>query len=741
MKINNRSIVFVYPPATLSSDTHISAHFNMCLGSAYNIAYLLQEGFAAEPFLTGKPVNLSQSVKEILAMKPAVVGFTVYNSNYCLCQLIARALKEVAPDMIIVFGGPTASVQAEVILKNNPFVDICVRHEGEETCLEMFTLLEQHHFCLKKVSLENVLGITYRAGGAIRENPGRDILLGNRKIPDFLDKYPSPYLSGVLNTVSQGIVTARGCNQHCIYCNCAVMSKRIIATHSIDRVIRELDFISHKIKNDDAFTGNIDIFDDAFTLIPERAKTICNKIIENKIKLPLSCSTRCDMVNEELLDKMKEAGFKAIGYSLESAVPRILRILGKVQNPRSKADDTFEKEKEFIEKFKIYSKYAKKIGIDTVFASIMVGLPTETPAEAEQSVALIRALGESIDYYAHNIFQVFPGTPIFDDYSKYEMTLQEQYNRLHFKTIHTYEARKIKPAPKSSFQQETLKQDKANIKTMALELPEERPARAGYFNRVILFGGIITEELIAWLQKYLAINGPLIQIYPHKAKSLQQHEENGNLLHKYISPTTYHAGYFRTVAKDGTETFTPIRRLNYGEECGLAVDLVKTSTGLSTPEITASQCICVDKEKEDVLQLFHLLVELSSKENAPDYLFDNPLYPYLSSLCRWETGAPNCRTLETVIIDSDNNIKTCWNGEPVGTVGTPLPAILENLERIRRETAKRRACGDCVKKGVCVKCIFPQPLPAGEYCGLKKEFNTEAPAELLRKFDIFKDLE
>ncbi len=223
-------IIFVYPPATLSADTRISVHFNMCRGSAYNISYLLQEGFAAEPFLTVEPVNLGECVKGIVSRKPAVVGFTVYNSNYCLCQLIARALKEAAPGVIIVFGGPTASVQAEAILNTNPFVDICVRHEGEETCLELLDLLEQHNFYLKKVSLENVKGITYRDGGVSRENPGRDILLANRTIPDFLDKYPSPYLSGVLNTVSQGIITARGCNLRA--CRNAIVAAIGKTTHS-----------------------------------------------------------------------------------------------------------------------------------------------------------------------------------------------------------------------------------------------------------------------------------------------------------------------------------------------------------------------------------------------------------------------------------------------------------------------------------------------------------------------------
>lgn len=736
----NPHIIFIFPPGASYGGDYISSYFNMCLGSAYTISYLVKNGYNAQPFLTDEPINVTECAAGILAEKPKVVGFTVYDANYCLCLLIADALKEANPNIIIVFGGPTPSVQADVILENKDSVDICVRREGEETCLELLNLLDDVNFDFKKAGrfFEKVKGITYRVGDKIMENPEREVLLINRGFPDYLDKYPSPYLTGVLNSSKPGIITARGCNQHCIYCNCAVMSRRMIATHSLDRVIEELQYISKRFRHHNG--NNVTIYDDTFTLIPDRALEICSRIIENKIKLPLVCITRCDTVNEELLETMKEAGFKSIGFSLESAVPHVLRRIGKVQNPYTKNDDNFEKEKEFIEKFIKYTLYAKKIGIEYVFVSIIVGLPGETLEEGQQTLDLISSLGEKIDYYAHNFFRVYAGTPIFYNYEKYGLKLSRHDNRIHYKTIHAYDTGKIRLSPKSNLELDNIRKDKLNMKTLALS--PSKKSNLNYFNKVILCTDIITGELILWLQRYLAINGPLIQIYSNFERANKHHAENEYALKKFISPTTFHMCYYQTRREDGVITFTPFRVHIFGKQCGLTIEMVKTEAGLhsSPAKVNPLQSICIDRKREDALRLHQLLTCLSNKDNAVKDLLYTPIYPYISSLCAWEKSSANCRTLETVIVDGENNLKTCWNGKPFGKVGMDFPGLFEKLKDVRRLTEKKRGCRDCKKKAVCIKCMYPWPLSDNEYCELKQKYNTEETAELIRRFDFFKEL-
>jgi radical SAM superfamily enzyme YgiQ (UPF0313 family) len=682
----------------------------------------------------------------IAAMKPKSVGFTVDYSNYFFCQFIADALKEMDPTVIIIFGGIVPSIHSRVILENNPFVDICSRNESEETCLELLSRFEEVNFDLKRAVLDGVKGITYQIDGEILHTPDRNVILTQRSIPDFLDKYPSPYLQGLVKSSKLGILTARGCNQCCVYCMCPVMSKQVIATHSPDRVLEELAYIStHLVRDGQAI---VDIFDDTFTLLPRRAFEICRKMVENKIKLSLACTTRCDKVNEELLCLMKEAGFNSIEFSLESAVPRLLRIIGKVQHPHSQSDDNFEKEKEFIEKFKKYVVYAKQIGIKNVYTSIMLGLPTETPEEGRQTMNLIQSLSQHIDFYGHNVLRVHPGTPLFFNCKEYGVRLVTHDHQVQYKTITAYDTRQIPLAPRSSVEVMGVNQDKDNIKLMSLGLLLSKKGGLNhhYFNNIILWGDIITGELAAWLRQYMAVNGSFMQIYSGFDGAKQHYYGNEEALMVYRVPTNYYAGYYQTPGENdnGIITLTPSRTYLPGEPCGITFHMVNTALGLSSPQEQTNplHTICIDRpaEKQDALQLHGLLAELANKDNPVDWWVGRPVYPYISSLCRWECRMPNCNTLETVIVDALDNIKTCWNGKPIGKVGMPLPEIIKTLKKLHLETRDKRNCVHCPRKSSCTRCVFPCPLSEEEYCHLKRDFHTEGAAELMRMSDMFKDL-
>ena len=375
-----------------------------------------------------------------------------------------------------------------------------------------------------------------------------------------------------------------------------------------------------------------------------------------------------------------------------------------------------------------------------MFVSIIVGLPGETLEEGQQTVALIDSLREKIDYYAHNIFKVYAGTPIFHNYADHGIKLLPYDNQVHTRTLHTYDTRKIQPAPKSNLEIDSINQDKSNIKVLALSPTRKKPAR--YFNNVILCAERITGELVAWLQDCLAVNGPLIQVYANLDRARQYHQDNEYALKKYNSPTTAYAGYYGERREDGLGTLTPVRMHMFGQQCGFAIAAVDTAYALSAspPGVNPRRTLGIDRKKEDVLRLHRLITRLATKDNAMADLLYTPVYPYLSSLCRWEKGIANCVTLETAIVDPELNIKTCWQGKSLGKVGISFAAILEKLGQIRQTAREKRACRYCSAAAACIQCIFPGPLTANQYCNLKKNADTTQMAGLIREFDFFKEL-
>ena len=159
-------------------------------------------------------------------------------------------------------------------------------------------------------------------------------------------------------------------------------------------------------------------------------------------------------------------------------------------------------------------------------------------------------------------------------------------------------------------------------------------------------------------------------------------------------------------------------------------------------KINSFHTLCIDRpgEKQDVLQLHRELASLCQQKHPLLQWVDRPVYPYIASLCRWEHRPPNCRVLETLLIDTHQHIKTCWNGNPIGKVGMPLPEILENLNKRHLEAESKRDCAHCPGNTACSRCLFPCPLSEQEFCHLKKANPLEKAAELMRMSDLIKEI-
>ncbi|OFY68467.1 MAG: hypothetical protein A2V64_00120 [Bacteroidetes bacterium RBG_13_43_22] len=725
---------FIFPPG----GGFESNFFFYNIGSAYIISFLRQHGYKAEQYVCREHINLENCVKEIIITNPRVVGFTVFNTNFLTSILIARQIRAISPKIIIVFGGPAATSYSEFILNRYPFIDACFRNEGEETFLQFLSRLTESKFDFVKTDLGNIKGVTYRYEDSVIINPDSNILAENSIFQDYLDKYPSPYLSGIIpgaDAFTTGLLTARGCNQHCIYCNCAVLSKRKITTHSVERVISELDYLSGY--SDEGRVLNF--YDDAFSLIQQRAKTICKTIIENRIRISLSCITRCDCADEELLDLMKEAGFISIAFSLESATPKILRIIGKVHKAEDNPSDALEKETMFIEKFGKMTAYAKKIGIRKVFSSVMTGLPGETLEEANKTIEKIDSCHD-IDSYSQNLFTIYHGTPLYDTYRKYGYKVDFPDNNPVFsRTIYPDDVvYKVKISSKSQFH-ETQK-SLHNSTLRILSLAHEKNCKKGWFNNVILFSDTADRDFVDWLKMILAINGTIIQIYSDETALSGNSDKNHENYIRYCTPSLNIRDCY--LERDGNLLLvcyrSPLLRSVKEKIVMKICDFKHVKTNLTNPEVDFIKVMCKESDSNDAGLAYTYFSEVKKEKDLFNYLINKKPFPYFANLCKWTKDLANCSEKNTLFVNDRSEVRLCWYGQNIGKAGQTYNTLIKNFEYYQQMISEQRKCNICNAKDHCNKCISPFPLSDEEFCSRQIGNDISSVAELYRSVDAFK---
>ncbi|MGE5413181.1 MAG: B12-binding domain-containing radical SAM protein, partial [Syntrophomonadaceae bacterium] len=333
-----------YPVLFAMGPGGTTRHFPEHLGTAFLRAVLARAGIDSRQYLPGRNPSLTGFANFLREARPQVVGFTVYESNIIATRAMVRAVREALPDAVVAVGGPNATFSPEETLTLVD-ADVCQRGAGEGTIASLV------HRILGSASpraeLPELLGgvpnLALRSPDGVHFTPAEEVSSFPARYFASLDDIPSPYQGGLVSTTNIGYLTARGCNQNCTYCSLTALSRHRVAFHSVERVLDDLAALEDLDRRAPRRTDDLWIFDDAFTLAPERARQICEGILERGIRLPFSCQTRGDRVTPDLLRLMRRAGFVIVGFGLESAVPRVLRAIGKVCPPDTAGDPQYER--------------------------------------------------------------------------------------------------------------------------------------------------------------------------------------------------------------------------------------------------------------------------------------------------------------------------------------------------------------------------------------------------------------
>ena len=190
------------------------------------------------------------------------------------------------------------------------------------------------------------------------------------------------------------IVTSRGCPYRCAYCSKPVFGSRFRAQNP-ERVVEEMIYLQQQFG-----IKEIAFYDDSFTLDKKRVHAIADEIIAKGLKIDWTCETRVNLVDKELLRKMRQAGCYSVAYGIESASPEIIKTLQK--------DITLEQVETAV-------RDSREVGLQVV-GYFMLGSPGETPDTIRQTINLAKEL--KVDFAQFSATTPFPGTELYDIYMR-----------------------------------------------------------------------------------------------------------------------------------------------------------------------------------------------------------------------------------------------------------------------------------------------------------------------------------
>jgi len=358
-------------------------------------------------------VDSEQTVRAWLErFKPEIVGLRSLTMGRSPLHAIADLARSCGVPLVVA-GGPHASDSPEDVLHNESF-DCAAIGEGEETMVE----LVQHFLAGKPLS--EVKGL------AVREPDGTVKVTRRPPISD-LDALPLPDhrlvdFQGInsghvdfsfrYNALHANLFTSRGCPYGCIYCHQMFGKKH--RRHSAQRIMEEI-----RTLHDGFGITRFQIIDDIFNMDKRRAMELFESIARSGLKLVLSFpnAVRGDLVDAELVEAMWEAGVRYVAYAVETASPRLQKLIKKNLN---------------------LDRIAEAISLSTAKGIVtrgffMIGFPTETEQEANLTVEFAKASDLVLTLFFTVVY--FPGTELhrlardLAGFSDLDLGLEEDYVR------------------------------------------------------------------------------------------------------------------------------------------------------------------------------------------------------------------------------------------------------------------------------------------------------------------------
>lgn len=304
--------------------------------------------------------SLSDLIKDY---KPDIIGISVFSYLYDEVNEMVAEIGRLT-NAVLILGGPHFAVFPEDFTEN-PNVDYIVKGEAE---LYIADIVRN----AKKNSRAEII-VCERPSAPDIPPLNINIAYGNTFLTDYQ------------------IQLSRGCPFHCGFCNIHMVGGRQVRKRSLEECMAEIleakrlhPSISNISITDDCPNADKGRFKD-FLRMFIKADTGCTMLVDNM---------RADLIDDEMLELFVKARGLNVCMGVESGNPDVLNTMNK-----SETIDDIIKAAEMIRKHKLM--------LGNCF---VIGLPGDTPARHEESIALAKHLKP--DYLFWNMCVPWKGTAI-----------------------------------------------------------------------------------------------------------------------------------------------------------------------------------------------------------------------------------------------------------------------------------------------------------------------------------------
>jgi len=389
------------------------APFEPPLGLAYLSAFLKGRGFEVRLLdMQGLLMDSEELVRNVEAYSPDLIGITAMTPTIPEALRVAELARRAAPGSSIVLGGVHPTLDPASVLTSR-YVDYVIRGEGEFAFAELASAISEGR------PVDTIAGVSYKnEDGSLTIKDKAPLIRDLNTLPmaDY-DAFPiERYIEHNRHLRSiRGIsmIVSRGCPFQCTFCAVHETMGRRWRIKSAEQVVSELV----RLKERHGIEG-VWFKDSIFNLDKEWVKEFCRLMIEANTGIQWQSLTRVDLIDEEQIILMKQAGLTQLDLGIETGSPKSL--------VRLKKGITVERIKEQVA---IAKRHVK------VFGFFMIGIPGEEELDVQQTFALAKAL--ELDRWTWSIYSPLPGSALYEDLISEGKI--EPY-RLDFNQVHFTEA-------------------------------------------------------------------------------------------------------------------------------------------------------------------------------------------------------------------------------------------------------------------------------------------------------------